>query len=78
MKNYIVVLIQLMIWSGYTLTEWLSKYDQIIYNILMFFVFVYIAVLSGNYILKSIRRTLLLTIFSLIIYGSIQVILNYV
>lgn len=78
MRNYVVILIQLMIWSGYTLIEWLSKYDQIMYNVLMFFVFVYLAVLAGNFFLKSTRRTLLLTVFSLSIYGSIHVILNYV
>ncbi|TKC18507.1 hypothetical protein FA727_02850 [Robertmurraya kyonggiensis] len=76
MKNYVVLLLHLILWSGYTLTEWLSKDDQIIYNILMFFVFVYIAVILGNYILKSTKKTLLITLASLILYSSIHVTLN--
>lgn len=77
MKNYVVILIQLIIWSGYTLMEWLSKHDQILYNILMFCVFIYVAISTGNYFIKSIRKTVLLTMLSLTIYGMIHFTLNY-
>lgn len=70
MKVYSVILIQLMIWSGYTLIEWLSKHDQLIYNIIMFFVFFYLAIIIGNYIMKSTKKTIVLTIISLGIYTS--------
>lgn len=77
MKNYLVVIVQLMIWSGYTLTEWLSKHDQALYNILMFLVFIYIASIAGNYIVQSKRKTFFLTMLSLFIYGMIHFALNY-
>lgn len=70
LKVYVVIVIQLMIWSGYTLTEWLSKHDQLIYNILMFFVFFYIAISSGNYIIRSPKKTMIVTFVSLMIYSS--------
>lgn len=77
MRYYVVVLVQLMIWSGYTFIEWLSRHDQILYNVLMFFVFVYIAVISGNYIVRSKKITFYLTLLSLSIYGFIHAGLNY-
>jgi hypothetical protein len=70
LKVYVVIVIQLMIWSGYSLTEWLSKHDQLIYNILMFFVFFYIAISSGNYIIRSPKKTMIVTFVSLMIYSS--------
>lgn len=77
MRNYMVVLIQLIIWSGYTLTEWLSKHDESLYNVLMFGVFMYIAVISGNYIVGSKKTTICLTALSLCIYGLIHGVLNF-
>lgn len=78
MKSYVVVILQFIIWSGYTLTEWLSQHDQMLYNILMFFVFAYLAILAGNIIVKSTRKTILLTVFSLFLYSSIQYILEFI
>ncbi|MGG0720310.1 hypothetical protein ABE096_22420 [Robertmurraya massiliosenegalensis] len=76
MKNYVVMLIQLMIWSFYTLLEWLSKYDQLIYNVAMFIVFVYLAMVTSNLILKSAKKTVGITFISLIVYSVIQILLN--
>ncbi|MDQ0155853.1 hypothetical protein J2S07_002171 [Robertmurraya andreesenii] len=78
MKNYIVLVIQLMIWSGYTLIEWLSKHDQGLYNFLMFCVFLYIAIISANTIVRSLRKTFILTLSSLVIYTFIHTILNFI
>nr|WP_083402415.1 hypothetical protein [Bacillus sp. MUM 116] len=72
MKVYVVMLLQFMIWSGYTLIEWLSKHDQLVYKVIMFFVFFYLAYLIGNSITKSSRKTLFLTAVSLVIYTSIH------
>lgn len=72
MKVYIVVLLQFIIWSGYTFIEWLSKHDQLIYKVFMFFVFFYLAFLIGNQVTKSARKTLFITSLSLIIYTSIH------
>ncbi|WP_369425967.1 hypothetical protein [Cytobacillus pseudoceanisediminis] len=41
MKIYTALLLQMLIWSGYTFIEWLSKYDQLIYKVIMFFVFLF-------------------------------------
>jgi len=76
MINYVVILIQLMIWSIYTLLEWLSKYDQLIYNVAMFLIFVYLAMVTGNLILKSAKKTVWITFISLIVYSVIQILLN--
>ncbi|QED47379.1 hypothetical protein [Cytobacillus dafuensis] len=70
MKVYTVLLLQLIIWSGYTFIEWLSKYDQLMFKVLMFFVFLYLAIIIGNFIMKSVRKTFFVTALSLSLYGS--------
>lgn len=70
MRVYIVMLLQLIIWSGFTFIEWLSKHDQLIYKVIMFFVFFYLAFIIGNQITKSVRKSLFITAFSLVIYAS--------
>ncbi|MBP2239967.1 hypothetical protein J2Z40_000520 [Cytobacillus eiseniae] len=70
MKVYTTLLMQLIIWSGYTFIEWLSKYDQLHYKILMFFVFFYIAIILGNSIMKSVKKTFFITSVSLTLYCS--------
>lgn len=76
MRNFIVILIQLIIWSMYSLLEWLSKHDDILYNILLFFVFIFISTQIGNKITKSTKVTILLTLVSLCIYGCLQFVLD--
>jgi hypothetical protein len=70
MRTYIVILLQFIVWSSYTLIEWLSKHDHPIYNVMMFFVFFYLAFFIGTTITRSGRKTLLITTFSLTIYGT--------
>lgn len=77
MKVYTALLLQLMIWSGYTFIEWLSRYDQPIFNVLMFFVFFYLAVIIGNYIMRSPKKTLMITVLSLSVYGSFHVTMSF-
>ncbi len=72
MRVYIVMMLQFIIWSGYTFIEWLSKHDQLIYKVIMFFVFFYLAYLIGNQLTGSARKTLFITTLSLIIYTSIH------
>ncbi|PGY10930.1 hypothetical protein COE25_14280 [Bacillus sp. AFS031507] len=72
MRVYIVVILQFIIWSGYTFIEWLSKHDQLFYKVIMFFVFFYLAFLIGNQVTKSVRKTLFITTLSLVIYTSIH------
>nr|WP_251009440.1 MULTISPECIES: hypothetical protein [unclassified Bacillus (in: firmicutes)] len=78
MKVYAVMLLQFIIWSGYTLIEWLSKHDHPIYNGIMFLVFFYLAIIIGNHIMKSTRKTFLITVLSLAIYGSIHMTMSFI
>nr|WP_066367751.1 hypothetical protein [Neobacillus fumarioli] len=71
MRAYIVMILQFIIWSGYTLIEWLSK-DQLIYKVFMFFIFFYLAFLIGNKLTNSSRKTLFITGLSLVIYTSLH------
>ncbi|NKE05436.1 hypothetical protein GWK17_08085 [Bacillus selenatarsenatis] len=78
MKVYAVLLLQFMIWSGFTLIEWLSKHDHPIYNGIMFFVFFYLAIIIGNQIMKSTRKTFFITLLSLVIYVSIHMTMSFI
>ncbi|MCM3568748.1 hypothetical protein M3183_11705 [Neobacillus mesonae] len=72
MKVYVVMLLQFMIWSGYTFIEWLSKHDQLIYKVIMFFVFFYLAFIIGNKVTNSAKKTFFITTLSLVVYTSIH------
>lgn len=78
MKVYVVVLIQLILWSGYTLLEWLSQHDQLLFNVLMFFIFFYLAIQIGNMIMQSAKKTIFVTTVSLSLYASVHFALNIV
>lgn len=78
LKVYAVLLLQLMIWSGYTLIEWLSKHDHPIYNGIMFLVFFYLATLIGNHIMRSTRKTFFITLLSLAIYVSFHMTMSFI
>lgn len=68
MRIYTVIVIQFMIWSGFTLAQWLSEKDWYVYEIIMFMVFFYLAVKIGNLFIHSTRRTLYTTLISLGLY----------
>ncbi|WP_318261878.1 MULTISPECIES: hypothetical protein [Peribacillus] len=76
LKNYLVILFQLIVWSGYTLVEWLSVNDRFVFKVFMFLVFSYLAIYIGKMILKSNRRTMLVTVISLFCYGILQILLE--
>jgi hypothetical protein len=78
MKVYVVVLIQLILWSGYTLLEWLSQHDQLLFNVLMFFIFFYLAIQIGNMIMQSAKKTIFVTTVSLSLYASVHLALNII
>lgn len=78
LKVYTVLLLQLIIWSGYTLIEWLSKHDHPIYNGIMFLIFFYLAMTLGNYIMKSAKKTFFLTVLSLAIYASFHMTMSFI
>ncbi|RSD28176.1 hypothetical protein EJA10_06885 [Mesobacillus subterraneus] len=78
MKVYTVLLLQLIIWSGYTFIEWLSKHDHPIYNGIMFLVFFYLAIIIGNYIIKSAKKTFFITLISLGLYASFHLTMSFI
>lgn len=69
MKSYAVFLLQWIIWSGYSLADWLSGQDRWVYKAVMFIVFLQLALYIGRLVLNSYVKTSLLTIMSLITYG---------
>lgn len=77
MKTYLVVILQFIIWSGYTFIEWLSKHDQLTYKVIMFFIFFYLAFLLGRKITESAAKALFVTSFSLVLYSSFHFTMVY-
>ena len=75
MRIYSVVIIQFIIWSGFTLIEWLSKYDWFVYKIIMFFIFLNLAITIGNQILQSSRKTITVTVLSLFLYSTMHILM---
>ncbi|MDQ0972850.1 hypothetical protein QFZ31_002728 [Neobacillus niacini] len=72
MRTYVIMIVQLMIWSAFTFIEWLSKHDQLLYKVIMFFVFFYLAFALCNRVTQSTAKTLFITSLSLMIYSSIH------
>ena len=64
-----------MVWSSYTLAEWLSVNDRLVFKCIMFFLFTYVAVYIGKAILKSTRQTLMVTAVSLTCYAILQILM---
>ncbi|XJZ28349.1 hypothetical protein ACF5W4_06030 [Bacillota bacterium Lsc_1132] len=77
MKMYIIIILQFMIWSAYTLIEWLSQHDQLVYKVIMFFVFFYLAFLLGRKMTESPAKALFVTTLSLSIYSSFHFTMAY-
>ncbi len=76
MKGYVVFLVQWMVWSGYTLSRWLSKNDHLFFKAFMFLVFLQIAIYFGKVILRSNAKTSFVTVLSLSSYGGVHLILR--
>ena len=75
MRIYTVIIIQFMVWSGFSFIEWLSTYDGLIYKIIMFFVFFYLAIMIGNQIIQSTRKTMFTTLLSLCLYSVFHIVM---
>ncbi|GAA0325066.1 hypothetical protein GCM10008967_14630 [Bacillus carboniphilus] len=72
MKSYVAVLLQMMVWSGYSLAEWLSSRDHWEYNVAMFVIFVFLAFRLAKYIVKSTKASFFITVGTLSIYYLIH------
>ena len=65
-----------MVWSGYTLSGWLSGHDRFFFKAFMFLVFLQLAIYIGKVILHSNAKTSFVTILSLMSYIGIHLILH--
>lgn len=78
MRLYTVVILQLIIWSGYTFVEWLSRYDKLSMKVIILLIFVYFAMVLGNHLLHSKMRTVLATSISISVYLFFYFIMFYI
>lgn len=72
MKNYIAFLLQLIIWSAFSVAQWLSGKDHIEYKWIMFMVFFYLGFLIAKKILQSSKVTFIITLISLFTFFSLK------
>jgi hypothetical protein len=72
MKNYIAFLLQLIIWSAFSVAQWLSGKDHIEYKWIMFIVFFYLGFLIAKKILQSSKVTFIITLISLFTFFSLK------
>lgn len=68
MKQYIILLLHCVIWSGYTLIVWLSKYDHTLYKVILFVIFAFFAYSCAKKIALTKKIALFTTGMSLVIY----------
>ncbi|MBS4198807.1 hypothetical protein KHA93_03965 [Bacillus sp. FJAT-49732] len=76
-KKYIALLLQLMIWSGFTLAEWFSGKEHLLSKVILFIVFSYLAILIARKIVESKKDTLIITVVSLFTYGLLHSALHF-
>jgi hypothetical protein len=72
MKEYVVFLTQSLIWSAFSLVEWLSARDRPFFKGMLLCVFSYIAFLLAQKIGLRTRKALFTTIMTLIVYFSFR------
>jgi hypothetical protein len=77
MRVYVLIILQFMIWSGFTFVEWLSVHDQLVYKVIMFFIFYYLAFSLGHLVTKSGPKAFFITCLSLSIYSSLHFTFGY-
>lgn len=73
MKQYIAILIQLMIWSIFSIAEWFSANDHLVSKIILFIIFFFFAYIITKKLVKSVRLTILVTMLSLFSYSVIKI-----
>ncbi|AKM18375.1 Uncharacterised protein [[Flavobacterium] thermophilum] len=72
MKAYVAFLLQMMIWSSFSLIEWLSGRDRPFFRGLMLCVFMYIAFLLARQLGLATRKALLTTAATAAVYFAGQ------
>ncbi|WP_027408286.1 hypothetical protein [Anoxybacteroides tepidamans] len=72
MKEYIVFLLQMMIWSSFSLIEWLSGRDRPLFRGMLLCIFLYLAFLLARKIGLRTRKAIMTTLCTAVIYFSCQ------
>jgi hypothetical protein len=72
MREYLVFLIQTLIWSAFSIVEWLSARDRPFFKGMLLCVFLYIGFLLAQKMGLRTRKALLTTIVTFIVYFSCQ------
>ncbi|GCD83501.1 hypothetical protein [Parageobacillus thermoglucosidasius] len=72
MKEYVAFLLQMIIWSSFSLIEWLSGRDRLFFKGMMLCVFLYIAFLLARKIGLRTRKALWTTTLTAAMYFICQ------
>ncbi|MGZ0085083.1 hypothetical protein ACWNXI_05760 [Caldibacillus thermoamylovorans] len=72
MKTYVAFLVQMMIWSSFSIIEWLSGRDRPFFRGVMLCVFMYIAFLLARRLGLATRQAALTTIGTAAVYFAGQ------
>ncbi|MBB5323839.1 hypothetical protein HNQ34_000931 [Anoxybacillus tepidamans] len=72
MKEYVVFLLQMMIWSSFSLIEWLSGRDRPVFRGMLLCIFLYLAFLLARKIGLRTKKALLTTLVTAAVYFSCQ------
>jgi hypothetical protein len=72
MKMYVAFLLQMMIWSSFSLVEWLSGRDRPLFRGLLFCIFLYLAFLLARKVGLRTRKAIVATLFTAVFYFSCQ------
>ncbi|MGN1385749.1 MAG: hypothetical protein ACI4XS_04010 [Bacillus sp. (in: firmicutes)] len=76
MKLYVVLILQWIVWSCFTLAEWLSQHDRFVFKAVMFTLFFQMSLVIGKKILKSSFTAVFMTVISLVTYLAVHVVLQ--
>jgi hypothetical protein len=72
MKEYMAFLLQMMIWSSFSLIEWLSGRDRPFFKGMMFCVFLYMAFLLARKLGLRTRKAFWTTALTAVAYFTCQ------
>ncbi|WP_077617673.1 hypothetical protein [Bacillus sinesaloumensis] len=72
MKIYVIGLIQILIWSAFSLVTWLSQSDSMFAKVILLIIFCYVAFLIATKIGLTRKGSLLVTVISFLCFFSFE------
>ncbi|MEH7234896.1 hypothetical protein [Bacillus sp. JJ1562] len=72
MKVYVIGLIQVLIWSAFSMVTWLSGSDSLLSKVILLIIFCYVAFLIANKIGLTRKGSFLITFISFICFFSFE------